>query len=151
MTVARARAIGRAQATKSASLGLATAYLLMAWLCRDVAWLGQFPYWPNLVFAAAVTFGCAHVYGGWAGAAILVRQRNAGWVGVKYALLALLTVPFVAGWVGFFQEGIHQVGAYQNPFFAYVANPVALVGVFGFFPALLVGGWFGKSTKRAGQ
>jgi len=151
MTVERAKAIGRAQASKSVCFGLAIAYLMMAWLCRDVAWLGQVSYWANLVFAAAVMFGCAYVYGGWAGAAILIRQRNAGWVGIKYGLLTLVTVPFLAGWVGFFQEGIHQMGAYQNPFFAYVANPVVSVGVFGLFPALFVGRWFGNSTKRAGQ
>ena len=151
MTVERARTIGRAQATKSVSLGLAIAYLMMAWLCRDVAWLGDVSYWTNLVFAAAVMFGCAYVYGGWAGTAILEHQRNPGWVGVQYGLFTLLTVPFLAGWVGFFQEGINKVGTYQNPFFDYLAKPVAMVGVFGLLPALLVGMWFGNSIKRAGQ
>ena len=156
MTVERARAIGRAQATKSVSLGLAIAYLMMAWLCRAVAWLWDFSYWPNLVFAAAVMFGCAYVYGGWAGAAILKRQRTPGWMGVQYGLLTLLTVPFLAGWVGFFQvvffhTGIGIADTYQNRFFDYVAKPVTTVGVFGLLPALLVGMWFGNSIKRAEQ
>ena len=151
MTVERARTIGRAQATKSVSLGLAIAYLVMAWLSRDVAWLGHASYWPNLVFAAAVMFGCAYVYGGWAGTAILEHQRNPGGVGVRYGLLTLLTVPFLAGWVGFFQEGVGRVGAYRNPFFDYLAKPVVIVGVFGLLPALVVGIWFGNSIKRASQ
>ena len=156
MTVERARAIGRAQAIKSVSLGLVIAYLMMAWLCRDVAWLGDVSYWTNLVFAAAVMFGCAYVYGGWVGTAILEHQRNPGWVGVQYGLLTLLTAPFLAGWVGFFQAGFFHadtfiVDTYQNLFFNFVAKPVTMVGVFGLLPALLVGMWFGNSIKRAGQ
>ena len=151
MTVERARTIGRAQATKSVSLGLAIAYLMMAWLSQDVAWLGHDSYWTNFVFAAAVMFGCAYVYGGWAGTAILEHQRSSGWVGVQYGLLTLVTVPFLAGWVGFFQEGFYKVGTYQNPFFDYLVKPVALVSMFGLLPALLVGLWFGNSIKRAGQ
>ena len=84
-------------------------------------------------------FNQGHVYGGLVGAAIVVKKRDAGWVGTVYGVLTLLTVAFLASWVGFFQEGLAKVGTYDNPFVDYLAKPLVLG----------VGGWFlARSTRR---
>jgi hypothetical protein len=148
----RARTIGRIQATKAASIGLGLAYLIMAGVDGNLGWLGRLPrWWPNLLAAIVLMYLCAYVYGGWAGSAILERKQDAGWIGTIYAVWTLLTVAFLASWVGFFQEGLAKVGTNENPFAAYIAAPLFWVSVVGFLPAALVGLWFGNSVKRAGK
>lgn len=141
--------MARVQAAKAVTLGLSLAYLIMAGLDGNLGWLGRLPrWWPNLLVATAVMYLCAYVYGGWAGAAIIEKKRDAGWVGTVCGVLTLLTVAFLASWVGFFQEGLAKVGAYENPYVAYIARPLFWVSVVGFLPAALVGLWFGNSIKR---
>ena len=145
----RARTIGRVQAAKAVTIGLCLAYLIMAGLDGNLGWLGRLPrWWPNLLVAIAVMYLCAYVYGGWAGAAILKKKRDAGWVGTVYGVLTLLTVAFLASWVGFFQEGLAKVGTYENPFVDYLVKPLFWVSIVGFLPAALVGLWFGSSIRR---
>ena len=147
-----AQSIGRNQAVKAATIGLGLAYLIMAGIDGNPGWLGRLPrWWPNLAVATVLMYLCAYVYGGWAGAAILEKKKDAGWVGTIYAVWALLTVAFFSSWVGFFQEGLAKVGMNDNPFVAYIAAQLFWVAVGGFLPAALVGLWFGNSVKRAGK
>ena len=147
-----AQSIGRSQAVKAASIGLGLAYLIMAGIDGNLGWLGCLPdWWPNLAVATVLMYLCVYVYGGWAGAAILEKKQDAGWIGTVYGICSLLTVAFLASWVGFFQEGLAKVGTNDNPFAAYIAAPVFWVSVVGLLPAALVGLWFGNSVKRAGK
>lgn len=148
----RARTIGRVQAAKAVTIGLGLAYLIMAGLDGNLGWLGLLSHWwSNLLVATAVMYLCAYVYGGWAGAAIVEKKRDAGWVGTVYGVLTLLTVAFLASWVGFFQEGVAKVGTDDNPFVDYLAKPLFWVSMVGFLPAALVGLWFGNSIKHTAK
>jgi hypothetical protein len=151
MNAAYARTIGRVQAMKAVSSGLGLAYLIMAGLSGSLSWLGHAHYWPNLVVAAVWMYLCGYCYGGRAGTAILLQKRAAAWIGTGYGLLTLLTVTFLASWVGFFQEGIPKVGTADDPFVDYIAKPLFLVTLVGFLPTLLVGLWFGNSIKQVGS
>jgi hypothetical protein len=151
MNAVRARATGRVQATKAVSGGLGLAYLIMSGLSGSLSWMGHFGYWSNLVVAAILMYCCAYFYGGRAGTAILLHKRDAGWIGTLYGFLTLLTVAFLASWVGFLQEGIGKVGTADDPFVDYIAKPLFWATLVGFLPAVLVGLWFGNSIKQAGR
>lgn len=151
MNLVRAKTIGRVEATKAVSIGVGLAYLIMSGLSGGLSWIGQFSYWPNLLVAGMLMYLCGFFYGGWAGTAILVQKRDAGWIGTLSGLCTLLTVPLLASWVGFFQEGINKVGTGDDPFTDYIIKPLYWVTLVGFIPAVLVGLWYGNSIKRAGK
>jgi hypothetical protein len=72
-------------------------------------------------------------------------------VGTVCGVGTLLTVAFLASWVGFFQEGLAKVGTNATPFADYVAKPLFSVSMVGFLPAALVGLWCGNRIKRASK
>ena len=149
MTSEYSRTVGRRQAVKAVTIGLGLAYLFFAGFSQDPGWLRDFSYaWPHLAVAALLMYLCAYVYGGWAGAIILAQPQKAGWIGAGCGLWTLLTVTFLASWVGFFQEGLAKMGTSDNPFFDYLVKPLVWVTVVGCLPAVLVGWWFGDSIRR---
>jgi hypothetical protein len=114
-------------------------------------WFARVNYKLNLFVGVVILLLCGHFYGQIAGKAILTKKRNFILVGFLTGIAVLLTTAFLAGWTGFFQEGIDNIGTNDNPFEDYIFKPLFWVTIFGIIPALLVGIWFGGQIKRKEQ
>jgi hypothetical protein len=90
---------------------------------------------------------CGHLYGQFAGTAILIKKRNFIWVGCLCGMAVLLTTAFLAGWTGFFQEGMDNKGTIVDPLIDYIFKPFYWRSIFGAVPALIVGAWCGAQIK----
>ncbi len=157
MTVTEAQNIGSKQGLISGGLGILIAQLIMtAMISSDQSffkafiWFLSVDYKLNLLIGCIIMLFCGYYYGKIAGKAILIKQRNFILVGFLCAMAVLLTTAFLAGWVGFFQEGIDNIGTNDNPFEDYIFKPFFWVTLFGIIPALLVGILFGIQIKRKG-
>ena len=117
---------------------------------KAFVWFLDVDYKLNLFIGCIIMLLCGYYYGKIAGRAILIKQRNFILVGFLSAMAVLLTTAFLAGWVGFFQEGIDNIGTNDNPFEDYIFKPFLWIVLFGIIPALLVGIWFGILIKRKG-
>jgi hypothetical protein len=158
MTVIEAQKIGSKQGLISVGLGILIAQLIMtAMISSDQGffkaffWFLDVDYKLNLFIGCIIMLFCGYYYGKIAGKAIIIKQRNFILVGFLCAIAVLLTTAFLAGWVGFFQEGIDNIDTNDNPFEDYIFKPLFWVTLFGIIPALLVGLWFGGQIKRRGK
>jgi hypothetical protein len=157
MTATEAKKIGGKQGLIFGGLGILIAQLIMtAMISSDQSffkafvWFLDVDYKLNLFIGCIIMLLCGYCYGKIAGRAILIKQRNFILVGFLSAMAVLLTTAFLAGWVGFFQEGIDNIGTNDNPFEDYIFKPFFWITLFGIIPALLVGIWFGILIKRKG-
>ena len=164
-----AKRIGRAQAAQGVTLGLGLAYgvgaVAFAPSTQRIApgWITRVDYWPSLALAGGALYGCAWLYGGWAGAAIGRRPARAAGVGAAYGALTLLTVTLVGSGWNFAQEAIRYApfpGTTPNDFsrhvgdslYDYVAKPLAWIMPLGSLVAAGLGAWFGRRVRqRIGQ
>jgi hypothetical protein len=158
MTVIEAQKIGSKQGLISVGLGILIAQLIMtAMISSDQGffkaffWFLDVDYKLNLFIGCIIMLFCGYYYGKIAGKAIIIKQRNFILVGFLCAIAVLLTTAFLAGWVGFFQEGIDNIDTNDNPFEDYIFKPLFWVTLFGIIPASLVGLWFGGQIKRRGK
>lgn len=156
--------IGRAQAALALTPGLGLAYLIGATGLApagqrfDPTWLGRFDFWPSLALAGGTLYGCAWLYGGWAGTAIARHPQRAGRVGAACGVLSLATAALVgAGW-NFGQEALRYApfpgttGADYRQYLGglavdYVGKPLAYALPLGSLVAALLGAWAGRRTK----
>ncbi|QNA45769.1 hypothetical protein [Lacibacter sediminis] len=155
MTVTEAKKIGSRQGLLSVIIGLIIAQLIMTGLIssdkefiKAFFWFTTIDYKLNIFIGAAIMLICGHLYGQIAGTQILIKKRNFILVGFLSGMAVLLTTAFFAGWTGFFQEGLDNIGTNDDPFEDYIFKPLFWVTIFGFIPALLVGIWFGAQIKR---
>ena len=158
MTSTEAKKIGSRQGLISVGLGLLIAQLIMTLLCsadegfpEGFFWFMDIGYWINILIGALIMIACGHFYGQLAGKLILIQRWNYLLTGILIALAVILTTTFFASWVGFFKEGIDNIGGNDNPFFDYIIKPMFWVTLFGLIPALIVGSWFGARIKKKGK
>jgi hypothetical protein len=158
MTATEAKRIGGKQGLIFGGLGILIAQLIMtAMISADKSFFKAFVWFLEVDYRLNLFIGCiimlffGYYYGTIAGKAILLKQRNFVFVGFLCAIAVLLTTAFLAGWVGFFQEGIDNIGTNDNPFEDYIFKPLFWVTLFGIIPALLLGIWFGGQIKRKGK
>lgn len=158
MTEREAKKIGSRQGLIAVGLGLLIAQLLMTALLssyqgffKAIFWFTTIDYKLNIFIGAAIMLACGHFYGQLSGKAILIKKRNYLLVGFLCGMAVLLTTAFLAGWTGFIQEGIDNIGTGDNPFKDYIFKPLFWVTIFGAIPAFLVGIWFGGQIKVKGR
>lgn len=158
MDIKTAKQIGQRLALKSALIGLLIAYILFAWvtyswdekLLKAVFWIFDVEFWYHLLIGAIGLLAMAYFFGQLAVVEILVKRKNEIWTGIKYGLITLLTGTLIGSSVGFFQEGIDNIGGFSNPFYDYYFKPMYWVTIFGIVPVIIVGLWFGRQIKRQG-
>lgn len=158
MTERDAKKIGSKQGLISVGLGLLIAQLIMtAFMSLDknifkaFFWFTTIDYKLNILIGVLIMLACGHFYGQLAGRAILIKKRNSILVGFLCGMAVLLTTAFLAGWTGFIQEGIDNIGTGDNPFEDYIFKPLFWVTIFGAIPALIVGIWFVGQIKVKGR
>lgn len=158
MKLEDAKKIGSRQGLIAVGLGVLIAQLIMtAMIAQDKSflkaflWFTQVNYKLNLFIGIILMLLCGHFYGQLAGKAILIKRRNFILIGFLCGMSVLLTTAFLAGWTGFFQEGIHNIGTNDDPFEDYIFKPLYWVTIFGTVPALIVGIWFGGQIKVKGR
>ena len=148
-----AEKIGSRQAIKAVTIGLITAQLLMTMMVDDTSllngflWFTEDDYALNVVVGAICFYVCGYLFGQRAGYEIIIKQRNHLLIGFICGFISLVTATFLAGWLGFFQEG---AGKYHG-FSDYIITPVVVVSVVGILPCLLVGFWLGYQIKKRGD
>ena len=136
MKKSEAKRIGSKLAVKSILIGLLIAQCIMTLFASDsgvikaIFWFTDFDYLFNIIFAVIVSITVSHFFGKLTGFAILIVSS------------------FISSWVGFFQEGIDNVGTHDDPFYDYIFKPVYAVTFFGFLPVLIVGSWYGRQIKK---
>ena len=160
-----AKKTGRVQAAQGVTLGLALAYGVGAVAFAPPpqrlapGWIAQVDYWPSLALAGGALYGCAWLYGGWAGAAIGRRPASAARVGATYGALTLLTVTLVGSGWNFAEDAIRfapfpgttpgdfsrHVG---NSLYDYVAKPLLWIMPLGSVLAAGLGAWFGRRVRQ---
>lgn len=156
MTETEAKRIGSIQGLISVGIGLAIAQLIMTFISSDEGffkaffWFTTISYKLNIFIGAIIMLLCGHFFGRIAGKQIIIKKHNFILVGLLSGIAVLLTTAFFSGWTGFFQEGVDNIGTYDNPFEDYIFKPLFWVTIFGILPALLVGIWFGGQINRKG-
>lgn len=155
MNKSEAKIIGSKQGLTSACLGLLIAQIMitvMVWSDQDLInaffWFTKIDFWLNILIGVFIMLLCAHFYGQLAGILILIKKWNYVLTGFLIGLAIIITTAFFAGWTGFIQEGIKNLGTNDNPFIDYIIKPMFWITLFGFIPALVVGAWFGTRIKR---
>ncbi|HJW17340.1 MAG TPA: hypothetical protein VJ499_09465, partial [Flavisolibacter sp.] len=123
MTEVDAKRIGSNQGLISVGLGLLIAQFIMTAIIspdkgffKAFFWVATIDYKMNIFIGAIIMLLCGHFYGQLAGKAILIRNRNFILVGFLCGAAVLLTTGFLAGWTGFIQEGIDNIGTNEDPF-----------------------------------
>ncbi len=154
MTEKDAKGIGGKQGLISAGLGLLIAQLIMTTfvsLDKDFVeaffWFTTIEYKLNIFIGSCIMLSCGQLYGRLAGKAILIKKWNFITAGCLCGMGVLLTTAFLAGWTGFFQEGIHNIETIYNSLVDYILKPFSMVTIFGAIPALIVGAWCGAKIK----
>ena len=117
MTITEAKKIGSRQGLISVGLGLLIAQLIMTLLISTdegfidaFLWFTDIDYWINILIGVVIMLACGHFYGELAGKLILIRKWNFVLTGFLIGLAVILTTTFFAGWTGFIQEGIDNIG-----------------------------------------
>ncbi|MGD1843236.1 MAG: hypothetical protein ACFB0B_20430 [Thermonemataceae bacterium] len=158
MTTKKAKQIGSQQGLLLAGIGVFLAYLLVMLLLypsesllKTLFWILEADYQVNLITGVVFFLFCGYLFGQLAGWLILIKQWNATFTGALLGLAILFTATFLTSWVGFFQEGIHDLGTPANSFYDYIFKPVFWVTMAGVFPASIAGAWFGWRIKRKGK
>jgi len=151
-----AQQIGSRIAVKSALIGIAIAYLIMATLLgldegiSGLFWILEFDYWQNLLLGALGLILMGFIFGRMAGTEIIERKRNHRWVGIKYGFITLITGTIIGSTVGFIQEGFDNIGTLDDPIEDYYFKPLFWVMIVGSIPVILVGLWLGSRIKKIG-
>lgn len=158
MTIIEAKKIGSQQGLISVGIGISIAQLIMTWLISsDKGWIKAFfwiietDYWMNILIGVGIMIASGHFYGQLAGILILVKKWNYKLTGLLSGMAVIWTTTFLAGWTGFFQEGIDNLSTNDNPFVDYIFKPMFWVSVFGFVPVMVVGIWFGNRINYKGK
>jgi len=154
MTVKIAQQIGSKNAIISVVTGLVIAQCIMMYFSfgdshsSSILWFVEFGYTINILAGVILSLITAHYFGKIAGKRILIDKKNSIITGIATGFAIILTTTFFASLIGFFQEGIQNVGTNDNPFVDYIIKPIFWVLFFGLIPVLLVGTLFGKSINR---
>jgi glucan phosphoethanolaminetransferase (alkaline phosphatase superfamily) len=141
------RKIGYTQAFKAITVGLVIAYVIMA-LMAGPFWLFQFDYAPTILFAAIIIYIAGFFFGGLTGIWISKRSKLAILFGIVGGFLIVWSATFFGSLIGFIKEGLPNKSEISEPGNDYIYKPMAMVTIFGFLPIILVGIWFGLSTKK---
>lgn len=91
----------------------------------------------------------AYIFGRKVGFEIIIKNSNYIKTGMKYGFLTLLFSLFFGCFLGFFWEGIDNIGTNDNPFEDYFFKPMFWILIFGALPSILVGRWLGKKIKES--
>lgn len=155
MTITEAKNIGSRQGMISVGLGFLAAQLIMTLLLTPdegflsaFTWLLEINYIINIIIGAVVMLLSGHYFGQLAGKEIIMENRDQTWVGFKYGMLILWTGTFMGSLIGFFGEVLCDNKLHSAPFFDYLFKPMFWVTIFGMFPVLIVGFWFGRQIKK---
>lgn len=148
MTEIEAKKIGSKQGLLSVGIGLLIAQLIMTLFSSNFFWFTSASFKLNLAIGIIIMLLSGHLFGQLAGIAILIKKRNYILTGFLNGMAVLMTTAFLSSWVGFFQEGYHNIGTNDNPFEDYIFKPIFWIFLFGLLPSFLVGIWFGKQIKK---
>lgn len=118
-------------------------------LLDSILWLKDDNYAFNMLVGAVGLLTAGYFVGQRAGTEIIIKKRNAPLIGVLTGLIVLWTGTILGSTIGFIQEGIEDIGTYDNPFIDYYIKPLFWVTFFGLIPVIVVGIWYGKSIKTA--
>jgi len=156
MTKKIAENIGIKLALKSVTIGIIIAYLIPTLLVigdgiSAALWIFKINYWINIVIGVLIFYVCGYFFGKRAGYEILIMKKDHQKVGAKYGFLTLLVTTFLTSWIGFFQEGIDNIGTIDEPFYDYIFKPMFWVILFGIIPSILLGLLFGKWIKKKAE
>ena len=145
--ISSAKKIGYIQAFKAISIGLLIAYLIMALLAGPL-WLFELTYTPTLIFAAVVLYVAGYFWGGIAGKLIIIKRYPSSLVGLVSGFTIIWSATFIGSLIGFFNEGLPNKFANNNPVEDYILKPILMVSFWGFIPIFGIGVWYGVSIKR---
>ncbi|MFT6337382.1 MAG: hypothetical protein ACJATI_004145 [Halioglobus sp.] len=154
MNLEIAKKIGSRLAIRSILIGLFIAQCIMTIFASDNGilkgffWFTDFDYLFNIIFEVIVSLTTAYYFGRIAGKRILINGNNEILVGILTGLIIIIVSSFVSSWVGFFQEGIDNIGTNDDPFYDYIFKPIYAVTFFGFIPVLIVGSVYGTQIKK---
>ena len=158
MDITQAKQIGQSLGVKSTLIGIITAYAIMVGLIsidqtylEAFLWFTRIDYWLNILVGVLGLIMSGYVYGGLAGINILINKKDYEWIGIAYGFLTLWTGTILGSTVGFLDEGLDNIGTYDNPFVDYYFKPLFWVTFFGFIPVIIVGLWFGRRIKMNGK
>jgi hypothetical protein len=110
----------------------------------------EIEYWYHLIIGAIGMLTMAFLFGQRAGVEVLIKKRNELMTGIKYGFLTLVTGTLIGSSVGFIQKGIEDISGSSNPFYNYYFKPMFWVTIYGIFPVIIVGLWFGRQIKKQG-
>lgn len=152
MTKESAEKIGIRVAIISVSIGIILAYLIPTWIFWDgtsksFTWIFDIGFWFYVLMGIVFFYGMGYFFGKKAGTEILLKKRNYILTGMKYGILTLITATFLKSLIGFFQEGIADIGGFSNPFYDYIFKPMYWILIYGILPAIIVGILFGLTIK----
>jgi len=156
MTKETAEKIGIRIAIISVTLGVLLAYLIPAFIFYDgtlkaFTWVFEIGFWDNILMGIIFFYVMGYLFGKKAGIEILIKKRNFVLIGIKYAVLILITTTFMSSLFGFFQEGIYNFGGFSNPLYNYIFKPMYWILMYGTLPAIIVGILFGLKIKLNGN
>ncbi|MDO6389917.1 hypothetical protein Q4E40_07245 [Pontibacter sp. BT731] len=153
-----AQIIGSRLAMKSVLFGAIVAYLVMTFMTwswdniiEALTWIKHIGYVKNLLVGLLGLLVFGYIFGKKAGHEIIIQKKDHTWVGFKYGFLTLWAGTFVGCLVGFFEEGLDNIGTGDNPFEDYFFKPFFWITIFGLVPVVLVGFWFGSQIKKKGR
>jgi hypothetical protein len=139
--------IGFTQAFKAITVGLLIAFLIMASLAGP-AWLFQVGYAPNILFAVAVIYVAGYFFGGLVGIWIFKYNKIAIPFGILGGFLIVWAATFFSSLIGFIKEGLQNNGGILEAIKDYIFGPLLVVSLYGFFPIIIVGIWFGLTVNK---
>ncbi len=156
MTKESAEKIGIRVAILSVTIGIILAHLILTLIIWDgtlksFTWIFNTRYWFNVIMGIFFFYGMGYFFGKKAGIQILLKKRNYILTGIKYGILILITTTFLTSLIGFFQEGIENIGTQDNPFYDYIFKPMYWILMFGIIPAIVIGILFGLTIKLNGS
>ena len=150
MTPEFAKKIGIKKAMRAATIAIGIAFFVMTiFTGGNLLWMLDWGYMINIIIGIGILYGLAYMFGKNAGYEILIKKRNSGVVGAKYAVLILLLTAFLAGWTGFVQEGMEPSDTFWDSFEDYIFKPFFWILLVGILPSILVGILFGKWIKKS--
>lgn len=142
-----ARKIGFIQAIKAITAGLVIAYLIMAFLAGPL-WLFEFDYAPAIMFAVGIIYAAGYFFGRLTGIWVSKHSRHSAILGIVSGFLIVWTATFFGSLIGFIKEGLVNQNSVGDAVRDYIIKPMSLVTLFGFFPIVLVGTWYGLSIQK---
>ena len=122
-----------------------------AGLVKSFFWFTEIDFTLNIFIGILIMFGAGYLFGRQAGNLIIMKGKNSKVIGIITGIAVLFSTSFLTSWVGFFQEGINNIGTNDNPFVDYIFKPVFWVTIFGVLPSIIVGLWFGIRVRKEGE